>query len=572
MTGFAACDLDEIAEDKLTSDNFPTNQAQLEKLITGVYAVMNDAMCDPEEVPFYVFDMASDDRLGGGSSSSKGAQCADRLMNEKTSRFEHFWDAAYKGICRANTAIEQADKITNWTSIEGKNQLVAEAYFLRAFYYTGLIQLFGRVPLITSTVVENTPCSDYEPVYKQIASDLQMAIDLFSPTKYSQGSYPYGRASKWAAEAMLARVWLFYTGFYKQSALPTNEGSVSQADVIKYLEDLIQNSGYDLVSDQRNLWPYTNQYTAKDYKYLQDNSGNVLPWVNYEGDDNKENIFALHFSNVASFSSDADPTGSGYANRIVEFFGLRKGNASSFPFVPTGYSNGPVCTTLLDDWQNDRDYANDPRMLGSICDRRVEMPNYPGDTGKEMENTFLHAKKYLGVACYDGGTLRQSWAFMEGGQDDKQLGLTQSLVFIRFADVLLMHAELTNGKAIYNGKDGMNAVRQRSGLADIPYSFDNLVKERRFELCFEGIRWNDLRRWGKVSEIEKNQDGVIIKNKDKEGKKFSWGNNPFMTRYNETKGGFFKLPESQVTLSDGVMTQNEGWGDEFNWVSLPSTY
>ena len=156
-----------------------------------------------------------------------------------------------------------------------------------------------------------------------------------------------------------------------------------------------------------------------------------------------------------------------------------------------------------------------------------------------------------------------SYGYFYGSENNRQTGLTQSLVWLRFADVLLMHSELTDGKTIYNGKSGLNAVRERAKLPDLPYSLANLKKERRYELCFEALRWNDLRRWGDVSEKVKNQVGNKITNQGIPGE-YAFTND-FIQRYNETGGGFFKIPEDQVTLSEGVLEQNPGWGDGTNW-------
>ena len=142
--------------------------------------------------------------------------------------------------------------------------------------------------------------------------------------------------------------------------------------------------------------------------------------------------------------------------------------------------------------------------------------------------------------------------------------MTQALIWLRFADVLLMHSELTDGKTIYKGKSGLNAVRQRAGLPDISYSLDALKKERRYELCFEAVRWNDIRRWGDIDELIKNQEGNDILNQGKPGK-YEWSKAfPYKTRYEQT-GGFFKIPESEVVLTKGVIEQNPGWGDEYNF-------
>ena len=553
---FAACD-DFLDTDNLTmkdTSNFPINETDATQMVNGIYSVMNRNLADPEEDPFFIFDIASDDRLGGGSQSNIGAQGVDRLMNSYVDWMKPLWQQRYAGINRANSALETIDNVKEWSSPEKKNQLLCEIYFLRAWYYFNLAQVFNGVPIRLTTAAENLPKSTPDEVYAQIASDLKASIEIAPSTKYP--AFGDGRVSKWTAEGMMARVWLFYTGFYNKSELPLAEGgSVSKQQVVTWLEDCIQNSGYGLVSDQRNLWPYTNPYTGRDYKYDLDNG------LNWETDENKENMFAVKMSNKPGWSADSQLR----HNRIVEFYGLRKTTADAFPFSVQGYSNGPVCEKLWTDWAADPDYAGDYRREGSICDRAVEIPNYKGDPAKEVENTNLLAKKYIGCEAIDPETGQRmlSYGYFYGSENNRQTGLTQSLVWLRFADVLLMHSELTDGKAIYNGKSGMNAVRERAKLPEIPYSLTNLKKERRYELCFEALRWNDLRRWGDVQEKVKNQVGNKITNQGIPGE-YAFTND-FMQRYNETGGGFFKIPEDQVTLSEGVLEQNPGWGDGTNW-------
>ena len=551
----SGCDkfLDTQSLTKKDTSNFPVNETDAEQMIAGIYASLNNNLHDPESDPFYIFDLASDDRLGGGSQSNVGAQACDRLMNWEIDATLECWDHRYQGIFRANNAIATIDNVESWSSSTVRDQLLGEAYFLRAFYYFNLAQVYGQVPLVLTTEAVNLPKAAADELYAQIASDLKAAINTCPSSRYPL--FGEGHVSRWAAEGMMARVWLFYTGFYGKSDLPLAEGgSVTKAEVVSWLEDCINNSGHKLVSDQRNLWPYTNPYTAKDYPYARDNG---LVW---ETDENPESMFAVKMSNKASFSNDDLRH-----NRIVEFYNVRKGNATAFPFNPTGYSNGPVCEAIWLDWAADPDYAGDYRREGSICKRADELPDYPGDKAKEVENTDLLAKKYLGCGAYDGGTLYESYAYFYGGENNKQTGLTQALVWLRFADVLLMHSELTDGKTIYNGKSGLNAVRARAGLDDMTYSLANLKKERRYELCFEALRWNDLRRWGDVEEIVKNQEGNNILNQGVEGK-YQWqSNHPFMTRYQETGGGFRNIPESQITLAEGVLEQNPGWGSEADY-------
>jgi len=545
---------------KKDTSNFPYSESDAIQMITGIYSTMNNAVQNPEDNPFYVYEMAGDDRLGGGSTSNRGAQSTDRLLNNKVSMFENIWTVRYSGIFRANNAIATIDNVESWSTNGKREQLLGEAHFLRAFFYFDMVQLFGSVPLVLETTPQNLPKSPADEIYAQVTYDLLKAIEYFPSAKYPD--FELGHATKWAAEALLSRVYLFYTGFYEKTSLPVagSDKTIGKAEVISYLEDCINNSGHDLVSDQRNLWPYTNPYTAPYYSYAKDKG---LAW---EGENNKECLFSLCFSNTTEFSGTTGYTySSGYANRIVEFFNPRKaGSTTAFPFIPTGYSNGPASYKLWTDWAADPDYAGDYRREGSICDKATEMPDYAGDPSKEVENTGLVCKKYLGCGAYDeSGTLYQSYAYFYGGQNDKQKGLTQNIIFIRLADVLLMHSELTETNT------GLNRVRVRAGLKPVDYSLDALKKERRYELCFEALRWNDLRRWGEVQQIVDNQTGEPITNR---GNVDTYKFDPafdFMTRYKATKG-FWKIPDSQITLSNGILLQNEGWDEESSdWTKLP---
>jgi len=546
---FAGCEsfLDTESYTKKNTSNFPATQSDAELMITGIYASMNDLIADPESHPFYIFEMAGDDRLGGGSTSNRGAQSYDRLLNAGISFSESLWREWYSGIFRANNAIETMDNVTEWSTAGKREQLLGEAHFLRAFFYFDLVRVFGQVPLILETAPQNLPKSPADDIYAQITYDLQQAIELSPSLKFPE--YGSGHASKWAAEALMARVYLFYTGFYNKTELPVaGGGSVGKQQVISYLEDCINNSGHTLVSDQRNIWPYTNPYTGADYQYVIDNG---LLW---EGDGCKETLFAVKFSNTGD---------RGRFNRIVEFFGMRKSAASCFPFIPQGYSNGPVNTTLWDDWSTDPDYAGDTRLRGSICREQDEIPNYPGDPIKEVEKTRLWAKKYLGVGAYDGDNLMITFAVFYGGTNNRQVGLTSDIILIRMADVYLMHSELTQTVTY------MNKVRQRAGLPPYAtYSLASLKKERRYELCFESIRWNDLRRWGDMQEKVNNQEGVAITNRGVPSV-YTFGAFDYMQRYQQTGGGFWKIPESQVTLSEGVLEQNPGWDSAYDFISLP---
>src|SRR5690606_34632017 len=139
--------------------------------------------------------------------------------------------------------IETIENVTGWTNEAQKQQLMGEVYFLRALYYFELSQLFGEVPLLTTSLVTNVPKASAEETYGVITEDLKTAIEIMPSSPYS--SIASGHATKWAAQALLARVFLFYTGYYNQTELPlASGGAVTKTEVVRWLEECISDSGH----------------------------------------------------------------------------------------------------------------------------------------------------------------------------------------------------------------------------------------------------------------------------------------------------------------------------------------
>jgi len=535
--------LDTESFDKKNTGNFPVTVADANTMLTGIYTSLNTAMSDPQHSHFYIAELASDDRFGGGGENDRDMQGLDHLMNTQPDRFLSFWSARYQGIFRANMAIETIDNVTGWTNEAQKQQLMGEVYFLRALYYFELSQLFGEVPLLTSTLVTNIPKTPAEETYAVIAEDLKTAIEIMPSSPYT--SVASGHATKWSAQALMARVFLFYTGYYQKTDLPlVSGGTVTKEQVIQWLEDCIDDSGHSLVEDFRNLWPYSNEFTKADYPYAQENN------LKYAGDGNKETIFAVKFGTLADWG---DTYKLGYTNQMNLHSGLRSNNGQegTFPFGQ-GWGAGPVNSNLWNAWRQAE--PTDIRRTGSIINVEADLDSYIYGADNQMEETGFWQKKYIAVTAYDEGTFIPSYAILaDAAQADYQLAHTQDLVLIRFADVLLMHAELTETNT------NLNRVRARVNLPTISYSLAALKRERRWELAFEGLRYFDLMRWHDAAEALAQQEGVAIKNKavDTQMRAFGGG---YRSRF-EATGGFWPIPLSQIALSDGVLTQNKGWGE-----------
>jgi hypothetical protein len=536
---------------KKDTSNFPANVKDVEQQVVSIYNTLNTAVADPQCTYFYAAELASDDRFGGGGDNDKLMQAWDKIMNYNSDASLPFWKARYQGIFRANSTLTGIETM----GLEGDDvdQLKGEALFLRAFFYSELAEMYGEVPLVLTTAKVNLPKSPAAEIYAQIASDLKEAVSLLNDESYDKTVT--GHSTKWAAEALLARVYLFYTGYYKQSALPLAGGETFPKDsVIKYLNDCIDHSGHGLVGDFRNLWGYTNQYTINDYTKVAGKKGvdgNDLKWA---GDGNKESVFAIKFSNAASWNTTI-----GYSNQYVLHFGIRGGQAyeNTFP-IGQGWGAGPVNPTMWTDWQTAE--PEDLRREGSIMPVK-ELKGYTFGGWTMMEETDYWQMKCVHITAKTGtkdgeGKDKYYSSFtvpMFGAADNFQLDGVTDLVLIRYADVLLMHSELT-GTA-----DKMNLVRKRAGLDDVPYSLDALKKERRWELAFEGRRWADIRRWGDAADLLAKQEGVKIYTSGSPAvmKPFGGG---YKARYNAT-GGFFPIPESEIALSNGVLQQSAGYDD-----------
>ena len=569
---FTSCEsfLDTESYTKKTTGNYPVTEKDAIQLVTGVYATLNKPIANCQNTYFYLSELASDDRFGGGGENDKDMQVLDHLLYTNINRFQTFWSDRYSGINRANMAIANLDKVANETM---RNQMMGETLTLRAFFYNELVEMFGSVPLIT-TVPQNVAEAQTYPaqspvdeIYASIAADLKKAIEIMPNKKWNETVSGAGHLTKWTAEALLGRVFLFYTGFYGKESLPlmgedgTISGSIGKDEVAAALKDCIDNSGHSLVSDYRSLWPYSNKLSKKDYPYVK----NAPDWV--KDGENPEQVFAIKCSHLADWSTTI-----GYSNQYMLHFAIRShGGADQykklFPFGQ-GWGAGPVSPKLWKEWQAAE--PNDPRREASILDgSKTEGYIYGAD--KQMEETGLWQKKIVattGAKEYDTDgsikTLFNSFTssqdyYGDGEKDDFQLGHEIDLNVIRFADVLLMHSEITKTA------DGMNQVRARAGLPAVTYSETALRNERRWELAFEGTRWADIRRWGIAEQALSNQLGSDIWNRGVATVMKNQGAG-YAARYAATKG-FMPIPQSEIDLSNGVLKQNAGWDASAVFVS-----
>ncbi|MNQ37092.1 SusD family protein [compost metagenome] len=546
-------DTDNLSEKSL--DSFYKSPTDIDEAMAGVYnAIYTPNVHSEEQVAANLMDNMM---FGGGGPDDKSAKWVDNFEDPAEDTYRDMWKQSYNGISRANAIIEKVPKAdfskyfnTPQEAEDFKKQALGEALFMRAFFYFRLAKFFGGVPMIITYDADRlVPRATYEETFAQIASDLKLAIETLPSTPFT--SIPtsrYGHANKWVAEAYLGRVFLFYTGYMSNiekkatTDLPlAGGGALTGAQVASYLDDCINNSGHKLASDFRNLWPYS--YVNKSAK-----SNSVLPWAAAEGlswvgqdgvtptfgTGNLESMFVQRYS----FGNWDWTNGQSYTNRLALFNSLRGNSLAPFG---EGWGWCTVSPKLYSGWDD-----ADPRKRGSIlevgkADQGTD--GYAADKGDHETGYFN--KKYVALQHDNGkgsyvGMFVQMYAW---SITDMQLMHAQDFIFMRFADVLLMHSEITKTA------DGMNAVRGRAHLGPVAYSLDNIKTERLHELAFEGLHWFDLVRWGDVETAF--NDVTQVRNSGVDAN--------YSVKYRTETKGLVPIPETEIRLLNGVYNQNPGW-------------
>lgn len=499
--------------------NFYQSPGDVEQALIGIYSVLNPGTSHMHS--FFISELMSDDRFGGGGGVDIALHAISEFKNFENDMYLYPWQQNYRGIFRANMLLESISQVVDWESEIQKNKLEGEALFLRAYYYFDLVRMFGTVPLVLGTIPENLPKASPEELFGQIAADLLLAIEKLPNIPFSEKDL--GRATKWAAEGMLARVFLYYTGVYRKEEIELPESSrLTKSQVIDYVDDCIANSGHVLVEDFRNLWPYS--YAVENYEYAKNNN---LSWVGEEGG-NTEAMFSIRFGALGGSSR----------NTIDLFFGVRMQNTNPFGY---GWGAGPVNSQLWDSWSN-----ADLRKRGSICNVNEENIGYESSSDQYHE-TYLWQKKYMPINVMVDGSLKSMFTYLYDSPDNNLESSTQEIVLLRLADVYLMGAELGSSKS----QEYLDKVRGRVNLPSIPVTLDNIKAERRHELAFEGIRYYDLMRWNELESAFDKLKNIPVEN---EGKPIE-----YTVKFRPETLGFLPIPESQILLSDGILLQNLGW-------------
>ncbi|MFM6938517.1 MAG: RagB/SusD family nutrient uptake outer membrane protein [Aquirufa sp.] len=473
----------------------------------------------------------------GADGSYKGFHFYDSQLTSSVDILAQLWDETYKGINTINAVIDRAPTVTGLSDAV-KAQRVGEMKYLRAHYYFILVQQFGPLDLRlkeTTGPTKTATRATEQAVYKQIEADLLAAIPVLENKKASSD---YGRATKAAAENLLAKVYL--TRASSKFAEATD-----YANAATLCNNVINNYGFKLLPDFDQVFDQANQINDE-----------VIFAVQYTSDpltngfiDNQGNKLHLYFG----MQYDVQP-------------GMQRDVANGRPFKrlkPTAY----LLNTVFADRVNDTRYkktfkdtwlSNKPGTYNTTFDGSKATVTYKaGDTtiyipGYEMPLAERAAKKYqvLVPSLYNYALFPTLKKFFDPLRPDMTYENGSRDYFVhRLADTYLMLAEAS----VKLGKQddavaAINAVRVRAAAAGkaenmkvTSVDMNLIMEERARELAGEQTRWMDLKRWGNLVERVKQYNSDAAANV-------------------ADKHYVRPIPQKQVDLSEnGGFPQNSGY-------------
>jgi hypothetical protein len=427
----------------ITADDYLKTTEDYQKMVIGCYSPLQWLWATP-----VIGDIASDNSVSGGENATDQIgfqQIDDYQIVANNGNLTEIWKSCYEGINRVNYLEENKAKL-NFT---GKDALYGEIYFLRAYYYFELVRFFGGVPVfidkrLSVSDSKGLTRASKQQVYDQIAADLTKAIAVLPNTNTQKG-----RVTKFAAQALLGKSYLYQSKFTEAAAM---------------LENVV-NGPFSLLPN------FANVFLAS-------------------GENGSESVFEIQYSNLSPFYDWSNP-GRGQGNLAVQVCGIRNLTGTS-PYGQ-GWSTNLPTQNLANAYA-----AGDTRKAVTVLDIEAYKTANPQFNITYLvapyRNTGLYNQKYLPRKGETSGQV--------------ELNYLNNNRTIRFADVLLMAAEANNRATTPNDAKAqtyLNRVRQRAFnnlAANITLTGTALRQsiwdERRLELAMEGDRFFDLVRTGQA--------------------------------------------------------------------------
>lgn len=470
-----------------TEENFYKTPQDAVAAVNAAYAALQFEISPAGHFRWFWGDIMSDDATKGGS----GDNDVNALLQLETFKgpvntdlLESEWTADFEGIYRANVVLTRVPEIE--MDVELKKRILAEATFIRAWFNYNLVTMFGGVPKVDHLLAPseyNLPRSSASEIWAFIEQDLRNAIDGL-PLRSQYAAADLGRITRGAAQALLVKAYLWQKKWPEAQTLA---------------EAIIASNEYQLVPIFANIFTVA-------------------------GENNSESVFEIQYMNASGGNWGKNNANEGTFTNV---FQRARGTFGGYGFnIPT---DALVAEFFKEGYE-------DPRLKSTVF--RVGDPM--GDRGTfTIDATGGFPYKYYAKKYFSNKSEEAPFG------DPNPNGESNDRV-IRYADVLLMHAEA----AYHNGNESaartsLNKVRARargntpSLLPDVTATgtalLDAIYHERRVELALEGHRFFDLVRTGRA-QLYLGPDGYL-----------------------DNVHSLFPIPLSQIQATNGAIKQNPGY-------------
>lgn len=469
--------LDEELTGDLTADGVFVDEEGIDFALNGAYASLSSFIgaTGNIETGWTLIAFGTDTYTNGSDGGFKYFNTYDSDLNASSPVVTESWNEFYRGINAANTVLNRAPD-----ALEGKedklNNVTAQARFIRAYIYFWLARVWGPVHYTdqeTQGAQTEATRMPLDELYPKIIEDLK-----FAEENLPEEQDDFGRATKWAAKAVLADLYLFRKN-YDQAAI--------------YSEDIINNGPFNLLADFNSLW-------------------------DQEDEQNNEVIWSIQFADNLLFDNGGNPAHLFFLMQYDVLPGMKRDIENGRPwkrFRPTNY-----LLNLYDEGDTRYDgtfktvwYANNPDSAPAgvaVGDTAVYLPR------TSFTQAEKDAKPY-GVNIYNQDEYTEKiypsskkWIEPNRISVNEEAGNKDFIVY-RLAEIYLIASEANALKSSPDQNKALmylNEVRMRAynvaSISELPeinqVDINIILEERAKELAQEGKRWFDLVRTDKLVE------------------------------------------------------------------------
>ena len=533
---FTSCEdfLTEEIRGQQNLDTYFSDIESCEAYITGCYQDITCGGWWNINTVWLLSEMCSDDAWMGNTSQSQSDYISlahYQGSGASNGPISNFWQYRYKAILRCNVAIERIAQM-DLVDTERQNQLIAEARFLRGYFYFELVRNFGGVPLMTSfsdpAEVQGITRASTEETYAFIEEDLLAAAEVLPGRNEAE----VGRATRGAALGLLGKVYLYQEKWEKAR------------DVLK---TVIDSKEYDLLPEFGQVW---------DVEY--DNSIESLFEVQYEYD---ETLAVGGSLSVVTGSRNGPGDGWSWCQPTANLEQAYIDAGDTVRLKWTIIKSG--CTEIAGENRFNEFVENNSTVANA--DELIEQ--YGWDQNCYIIDPALHKSARI---------IRKYFLPLE---DRPEVYNTDKCPLnhriLRFADVLLMYAEACNELGQdSDAQEALNRVRTRAKMASVTATGtqlrDAIRLERRLELAFEQNRLYDIRRWKDdsgqpviASILGPNGSFVQWNMNEATRDPLEWSNQGESSgkgiTFDVNRDMVFPIPLYEITMSNGSIEQNPGW-------------